>query len=673
MSVTYHPLRGAPVIHPMRFATGYNADGQNPLGVNVGAFNWRDVIGQLLGVVCIDHGPTPVEPLMAVYYSRGPTGDVVVNGQKPKTTPYDGALDWQRYGSFLDSIFTAGRVVAGNPPSNFSLGREKNVTHAQPSGVFRIKTDCVPLFTHTGDVANVTCSVAQFQWTLAIPLFHELVGLSPWHHVYSSLVPVNSFGGWEYSLSGISGDTGTWAHPRCELRTFLAYIADHIYDSYSFYQYATLPWGDWHSVVTNDFAWSEHDGVIHISYLTVWSTGHLGGGHVTFKTNIYLNTEVAFVEPTGHETGLTRGLICSPTLGVATRDVVDGTPALLNAWFPELHREDVLQYGIPWAFSTVGHEVYSGSVHPAVKLTARKPWLLHKQRIQANATDIRYSAFISTADALDSSTLSVNNDVWQTLVKLPELADQIPDFKEAVRLMQALNPAKLISIGASSATLKDLVDYATELRLTQQFEWRPEFDLITTLGPKMLDTFNEVQRLIASLEKDEVILRGRYDYDFPSGVFGYPATHLTTHSRVAVESSGFRHLDSLLLLKATGFSPLPSTLWDLTPFSFVANWFTGVAPRIRDLESVALVGAIGIRCLTHSFLVESLPNDSEIEVFGLDQSVTPGSEPLKWRFYAREVSLHLPPPRIGRFDFRYPTRLPDWATAGSLVWQVFRI
>jgi len=453
--------------------------------------------------------------------------------------------------------------------------------------------------------------------------------------------------------------------PFCELRTLLRHIEDNIYNENSYYSFGYFPWGDWNSVVTNNFEWSEIDGVIRISYDTIWSTNWGSGGSVVFNNEYTIPIAIPYLDPLGYEDGTERTFTCGPLLGTLVRNVTSGASPLIATWFNGITTYTThLSQQFLWLASTPGHEDYTGSEHPATMLSRRKPWRSHKEAVQLYASDIRYSAYQSTADALDSGTASLNTDIWQTLVKIPEISDQIPDFNEAVRLLSA------VSKGVRLHTINQIVDFATELRLTHQFEWRPEFDLITSLGPKMVGTLKEVARLSASPD-NEVVLRGRFDFTFPPGTFGYPHSRLITHSRVAVESSGFRYLDGLLSMKATGFSPLASTLWDLTPFSFAANWFTGVGPRIRDLESVALVGVMGIRCLTHSYLVESSPTTSEVEAYRIDQSGLPGSEPLKWRFFVREVSTHVPPPRIGAFDFRMPTRPPDWMTVGSLVWQVF--
>jgi hypothetical protein len=666
--LNYH---GAPLIKVFRFVDFGNGmtTPSGPLSTYNG-WNNNDFVGTILCHAVVDMGFQPVEGLRRVFYSRGDPTPIRVVGDKPYNAPYSGSRDWQRYGSSFDALFSAGRALAGGSVlQQFDLGREHNVRHPNLHGDFRVKVSASDLVGHTGDIVSKVINTGHASHTFPVPVFHGVSG-----KVGRDLIATNTPSGWEYSASTLATLPGSdpWL---CELRVLLEHIRTVLIPTDGMHVVLThtgSPTYTW-SFITNDLVWTEEDDAIRLSYKVFWdcfSSNPDYSGHIYYQVDMVISTVVGLQPPTGYESaGLHGPLSPGVMYGTIEKTIYDGTPHLVTVWNGgETHRVwDLSQTGFCYYLSNPGHEAYTGSEHPLDKLRRVRPWSQHAKSVDKYASDIRGSAFISTADALSSGIGSLNQDLWQTLVKLPTIASQMDVFLDAARVVKSLAPSV---VEFSPETLKDVLDVATALRLTQTFEIRPEVDLVYSLAPQMIDVIRNIDR-VSRQPQGDVVFRGVFKYTFSPGTFGYPSSKLTTRTRVVVDSSGFNRMKGVLTLDTLGFAPFTSTFWDLRPFTFVVNWFTGVGSRIRDIENVALVGAIGIRCFTHSYLIESSVSDSQVEAYSLDQASLPGSEKLSWWYYVREVSTHLPPPRQGAFDFRFPTHLPDWATAGSLVWQVF--
>jgi hypothetical protein len=117
---------------------------------------------------------------------------------------------------------------------------------------------------------------------------------------------------------------------------------------------------------------------------------------------------------------------------------------------------------------------------------------------------------------------------------------------------------------------------------------------------------------------------------------------------------------------ACGILPKPSNLWDLVPFSFIANWITGVGANIRRLEYIAVLATIPAYYV-HSYTIASPFTLDELQGWNL------GSEsvaPLTFKIYYRDVSLYVPLMRDTEFGFALPSSVPPLAVIGSLLYQL---
>lgn len=281
--------------------------------------------------------------------------------------------------------------------------------------------------------------------------------------------------------------------------------------------------------------------------------------------------------------------------------------------------------------------------------------------IDRNMKDIRPSALLSTCDAVDSLLPSVDANLIEALSQIGSTLEVFPDFGGAIKSLSKL------AAGRPLASLKDAMDVITDYQLKVKFNRDPNIDLLANQLPKIPQLIERCNNL---RDGGLIISRGKFEHEF-SNEFSRPSVSLVTRTKLVASLDSSSVLANILGVKAAGLLPAPSSMWDLIPFSFVVDWFLNIGDRFGDLENISLLALLDIRSFTHSYLFTSDLLDEELAMdglkkFGLDRD---DLTPQLW-YYKREVSAFLPPLRHGRFDFRLPTRWPNWATAGSLGWQL---
>jgi hypothetical protein len=627
---------------------------------------WRDFVLRALAGSLFDLGWYPVEPGRRVFFDHGVPQDVILRGPKPSRDEYDAIKDSQRYGStFTNAISGVGHVLRGESFYPFVPGRENNVRHATYSG------NVGPSFagslrkSHSGDFEYVTLHTSELSKELLLPRYATVDGFNvdmKWLH--TGLEAYSDLAGWIYQLA--SPEVFDWA-PR---RDFLV-TAQNLRDVHVAYDglhvAGVFDWGAVHEVYTTNLVIDTSDRNIAVSYDTTWTYDVYGSPSYTgWHTRISFPSYATFLQPQYFETGgHSDGYqLVGPVVKINRTVTLVG--ASTNDWFGPVsvgsHADQQFSNDFAWFTSEPSFSAEDGFTdRNLTDFTRRAYWYGFSKAVDSVASDIRFSSFLSTNDAIEEAIASLNTDVYQTFAKLGGVLDQIPDVERALHGLASLARGKPIE------SIADALDFLTEVRLQHQFEWRSEFDLLSDQLPKIRDIVSTINALSRN---EDVVCRGTFHYDFPQGEFGRKESKLITRSRLVVGRNSFVSLTNLLNMRALGVLPSPSVGWDLIPFSFVVNWFTGIGPRIRDLESSAFVLSMYIKVFTHSYLMTSPLQSSELALSGLDMSSLPGSHPPLIRYYVREVSSLVPRIGVGRYDFRLPTRLPNWATAGSLAWQV---
>lgn len=279
-----------------------------------------------------------------------------------------------------------------------------------------------------------------------------------------------------------------------------------------------------------------------------------------------------------------------------------------------------------------------------------------RQAVEPYWRDVIPSCLFSATDALLSIEGGTATDVLQSLYKLPGYQAMIPKIGEAIDLLSRLARKDL-----SGATAKEIVDLASTTMLQGSFQWRPLLQLVTTELPKIIANLASLRS-----ERHIVVGRGEYEFNFVSGTFGRPASSLKTRSKIVLDLSARALASSLLGADSFGVLPKASNLWDLLPFTFVVNWFTGVGPALKRVEYATLMSTIPAYYV-HTYTITSPFTVSETSNWSM---ASDEYNPLSIKLFYRDVSLFSPLPRDSRFGFGIPTRLPPIGAAGALLWQI---
>lgn len=269
--------------------------------------------------------------------------------------------------------------------------------------------------------------------------------------------------------------------------------------------------------------------------------------------------------------------------------------------------------------------------------------------------DISASALFSTVDAFKKAEGYLGVNVLQDLVKIPDIASAIPNVREAVDVL-----GRLVRRDLSFSTLKEILDLATSTQLQASFQWRPYVDLIRKYIPAMVSTFHSLGDI-----HGYVIGHGSYSTTLHNKL-GRQEVTLHTRTKLVMDASPSGLLSAILGIDALGLLPKYSNIWDMIPFSFVANWFTGIGESIRRAEYMLLLATIPAS-FVHTYTLSSPLTSDEVDLLEMSTSTTGGAS---LRLYYRDVSLYNPPFRDSNLGFGLPTGLPPLGTLGSLLYQL---
>lgn len=128
--------------------------------------------------------------------------------------------------------------------------------------------------------------------------------------------------------------------------------------------------------------------------------------------------------------------------------------------------------------------------------------------------------------------------------------------------------------------------------------------------------------------------------------------------------NGLSPLPELLIgAGGVGLKPTLANLWDLVPFSFVADWFFNLSDRYADIDSSILLHLISPSYYVHSYTVTYVPTPKEKEQAGLGIMSS-----VYGKRFTREISRINPIPRETMIDFRAPPSLQKrLVSAGALL------
>lgn len=275
--------------------------------------------------------------------------------------------------------------------------------------------------------------------------------------------------------------------------------------------------------------------------------------------------------------------------------------------------------------------------------------------ITSNFGDIVGSSLFSSVDAFNSMEGYLGTNVLQNLAKLKDIASALPKIREAVDVLSRLTRRDL-----SISTFKEIMDLATSTHLQASFEWRPWLSILTDYLPRLSQTFETL-----GLRPQRLVGYGSFRAELHNAL-GRMDVSLLTRTKIVMSNGGNSWLTALTGLDALGILPKPSNLWDLLPFTFLVNWFTGVGAAMRRGEASVILASLPAYYV-HTYTLSSPLTGDELR---LVKASSDPSRPASLRVYIRDVTTFTPSPRDSRFDFGIPHGVPFIGTLGSLAYQL---
>lgn len=640
----------------------------------------------------LSHSDPVVYALSDYLYSTGPSPieDLVCDSQSPATErPYgvdlcvnkvirllDNPLDdSMHYGSILGGLKAFASFLGFVPADHYQSGNEKGAYHVQtlgkatptafptwidPSASRGLKPDYFDWISVPANSTPTGVPVDRVRKVGHLPNQYEILGDN-----YYGYTPV-SFSVIVNYLTEMCGGRHEWQ----------AIVDDS-------YQWSTTQWGFFHMTTVKDFtALSLPDGSYEIGYHIEYVLSHSRvrltlDPEYTWTFSNRLRFTPTSQAPVDDRSPLTIGDIVAiaPRSWLLSMEFVStciaagGTDAPFQPIGRYMANSPYNNYNVPAVQSvTSSQHTYdscrfmsyilgfgvSDEFFTRLQTRIRKDDHEHAfaRLVDDSMDDIRASSFVSTSDALEQLTTKVDSNLIEALYELPEFFAVLPDFRRLVELAQSVRK------GVSVWTAFELIKWLANEDLRLVFGTIPNVGLIMQTLPDLIRAITRLR----NLEPTPLIGRGSMSFDFPDGTFGRSKVRLVTRTKAIFNSRPTGALADCLALKSLGLLPSASSLWDIVPLSFVLDWAVDVQDRFRDVENMALVSAMSLRAMVHSYTITS-PCQGDYSQYGV---VEEPEQPLCFRYYRREVSRYVAPPRSSRFDFRWPTRPPNMLTAGSL-------
>lgn len=280
---------------------------------------------------------------------------------------------------------------------------------------------------------------------------------------------------------------------------------------------------------------------------------------------------------------------------------------------------------------------------------------LFRDEIDKRYRDIATASLFSTVDAFQQAEGYLGTNILQNLAKIPDIAGMLPQITEAIKIM-----GKIAKKDWSLLTLKEILALAASTNLQYNFQWKPSASVVQKYIPEMISTF----RMLGQVSKN-AIGYGTFKAE-RENVLNRKQVIFRVRTKIVMDTSSSGLLSAILGVDALGLLPKYSNIWDLIPFSFAANWFTGVGENIRRAEYSLLLATIPAYYV-HTYAISSPLTSFELDKLDLSSI---SDEPASLKVFYRDVSLYTPSPRDSDLGFGIPTKFPNLGVLGSLLYQL---
>jgi hypothetical protein len=275
---------------------------------------------------------------------------------------------------------------------------------------------------------------------------------------------------------------------------------------------------------------------------------------------------------------------------------------------------------------------------------------------------LRPAIMMSFSDAMVHYRNLTSNYI-EVIAEADELLHFAPDLRGLFASFQALRFYKDLRQGGIVDGVLGIADFFSATYLLNKFGWRPAVQNADEITSKL----DRIGSAIKSLQAP-MTLHGSFKYDL--GTFlGIKNCKLVARSKLRFNGISDDFLIASLNLDAQGLLPRSSNLWDLVPWSWFVDYFTGLSGRYDVLDSAFIAMAMDMRYAVHSIAVTAPVPDS---VLTYDSLMSSFSEPAKFKVYFRETSVVVPFIMQSEIDFGMNSYGPDKGILLALLWQLAR-
>jgi len=288
-------------------------------------------------------------------------------------------------------------------------------------------------------------------------------------------------------------------------------------------------------------------------------------------------------------------------------------------------------------------------------------------RMEAFMPDIRPTCVLAYADALEKDLVINKTNLIQIAQGLDGLGEIFPGDQDLKDIF------KVIASGDRS-TIYNLTDKLTSEVLRNSFAASPTQRFVDQI--KSADYVASYQKLMSLFAPRSRISYGVFKYTFTESETemilprskGKTILQLETHCKASYSMDLSALLATLMVGDSVGALPTFSRIWEILPFSFVADWLFNTKKRIRVNELLSIGWfATQMHSNLYSYKLSLLPVD------GFDRECGLESKDFKVTGYRRELSRLLPIYRNTRIDWLAVKSKPSLVVVGSLAFQLLKL
>jgi hypothetical protein len=269
-------------------------------------------------------------------------------------------------------------------------------------------------------------------------------------------------------------------------------------------------------------------------------------------------------------------------------------------------------------------------------------------------------AVLAANSALEECMGVLEANHLENLSQMNVIGQLVGPFRNFVRLAGAVKKRDVVGTAMSA------IDLLTDAQLLYSYAISP-----TLKDAKELARESES---LLSKYRDESLYEwktfyGSHFFEIPDSFLPqYPGLRVDYRAKIRVRLNPNSILASILPVEAFGLLPTLSRMWDLIPFSFVADWFLNIGGKLNAVDTALIFLAFDIEFVEMSMKVKWNIGDSLLESYNLQAS---GTEPYL-SYYCRTLTDTVPGFCYSDLDFEPGNGFPDWKTVTSLAWKLIR-